>query len=134
MCSVLIFRFFLSSRGRHTSCALVTGVQTCALPFYCRLAPAEIGFILGDGGPKLLFAVEDFFDCALAAVADLASPPRLIALYGEHPAFEPFAALIGAASDAPLADPPPLTAEALQLSLTATPGNRKSVLKGKTMD
>src|SRR3546814_5570958 len=24
--------FFLSSRGRHTSCALVTGVQTCALP------------------------------------------------------------------------------------------------------
>src|SRR3546814_7038839 len=24
--------FFFSSRGRHTSCALVTGVQTCALP------------------------------------------------------------------------------------------------------
>src|SRR3546814_11045068 len=24
--------FFLSSRIRHTSCALVTGVQTCALP------------------------------------------------------------------------------------------------------
>src|SRR3546814_15422101 len=24
--------FFLSSRKRHTSCALVTGVQTCALP------------------------------------------------------------------------------------------------------
>src|SRR3546814_1821330 len=24
--------FFLSSRGRHTRCALVTGVQTCALP------------------------------------------------------------------------------------------------------
>src|SRR3546814_7404278 len=29
MCSVL---FFFSSRRRHTSCALVTGVQTCALP------------------------------------------------------------------------------------------------------
>src|SRR3546814_3611123 len=26
--------FFLSSRRRHTSCALVTGVQTCALPIY----------------------------------------------------------------------------------------------------
>src|SRR3546814_19069515 len=26
--------FFLSSRIRHTSCALVTGVQTCALPIY----------------------------------------------------------------------------------------------------
>src|ERR1044071_4284409 len=27
--------FFLSSRGRHTSSPLVTGVQTCALPI-CR--------------------------------------------------------------------------------------------------
>src|SRR3546814_3605860 len=27
-----IFLFFLSSRRRHTRCALVTGVQTCALP------------------------------------------------------------------------------------------------------
>src|SRR3546814_7545693 len=26
--------FFFSSRGRHTRCALVTGVQTCALPIY----------------------------------------------------------------------------------------------------
>src|SRR3546814_8968179 len=30
MCSV--FFFFFSSRRRHTRCALVTGVQTCALP------------------------------------------------------------------------------------------------------
>src|SRR3546814_1304648 len=30
MCVVLCF--FFSSRRRHTSCALVTGVQTCALP------------------------------------------------------------------------------------------------------
>src|SRR3546814_14212525 len=29
--------FFCSSRRRHTSCALVTGVQTCALPIsQCR--------------------------------------------------------------------------------------------------
>src|SRR3546814_6073100 len=26
--------FFFSSRKRHTRCALVTGVQTCALPIY----------------------------------------------------------------------------------------------------
>src|SRR3546814_18372874 len=26
--------FFLSIRGRHTRCALVTGVHTCALPIY----------------------------------------------------------------------------------------------------
>src|SRR3546814_1105178 len=33
-CSVgsLVVRFFFSSRRRHTRCALVTGVQTCALP------------------------------------------------------------------------------------------------------
>src|SRR3546814_19704687 len=29
--------FFFSSRRRHTSCALVTGVQTCALPI-CAVA------------------------------------------------------------------------------------------------
>src|SRR3546814_6626758 len=28
------FYLFFSSRRRHTSCALVTGVQTCALPIY----------------------------------------------------------------------------------------------------
>src|SRR3546814_7070212 len=29
-----LFLFFCSSRRRHTRCALVTGVQTCALPIY----------------------------------------------------------------------------------------------------
>src|SRR3546814_9537582 len=29
--------FFFSSRRRHTRCALVTGVQTCALPIYVIL-------------------------------------------------------------------------------------------------
>src|SRR3546814_14238375 len=33
MCCVIFF--FCSSRRRHTRCALVTGVQTCALPI-CR--------------------------------------------------------------------------------------------------
>src|SRR3546814_2018051 len=32
--SVLGVVFFFSSRRRHTRCALVTGVQTCALPIY----------------------------------------------------------------------------------------------------
>src|SRR3546814_4910050 len=31
----LLLYFFFSSRRRHTRCALVTGVQTCALPI-CR--------------------------------------------------------------------------------------------------
>src|SRR3546814_3613726 len=30
--SVFLLFFFFSSRRRHTRCALVTGVQTCALP------------------------------------------------------------------------------------------------------
>src|SRR3546814_5898395 len=29
---IILFIFFFSSRRRHTICALVTGVQTCALP------------------------------------------------------------------------------------------------------
>src|SRR3546814_16306671 len=31
---LFIFLFFFSSRRRHTRCALVTGVQTCALPIW----------------------------------------------------------------------------------------------------
>src|SRR3546814_15693912 len=35
--------FFFSSRRRHTICALVTGVQTCALPILVRAsAPAPV--------------------------------------------------------------------------------------------
>src|SRR3546814_1794736 len=35
---LLYFFFFFSSRRRHTRCALVTGVQTCALPICQRCA------------------------------------------------------------------------------------------------
>src|SRR3546814_6931591 len=38
--SVLTF-FFFSSRRRHTICALVTGVQTCALPISLVRVDAE---------------------------------------------------------------------------------------------
>src|SRR3546814_6241156 len=31
---MLFVYFFFSSRRRHTRCALVTGVQTCALPIF----------------------------------------------------------------------------------------------------
>src|SRR3546814_6224920 len=33
LCIGFVF-FFFSSRRRHTRCALVTGVQTCALPIF----------------------------------------------------------------------------------------------------
>src|SRR3546814_6131708 len=34
MMLLVFFVVFFSSRRRHTRCALVTGVQTCALPIY----------------------------------------------------------------------------------------------------
>src|SRR3546814_5892625 len=35
--------FFFATRRRHTSCALVTGVQTCALPILSFLSASEEG-------------------------------------------------------------------------------------------
>src|SRR3546814_9744740 len=40
--------FFFSSRRRHTICALVTGVQTCALPIYPP--PRAGGWVLAEIG------------------------------------------------------------------------------------
>src|SRR3546814_6060905 len=37
---LFVFLFFFSGRRRHTSCALVTGVQTCALPISAPRASA----------------------------------------------------------------------------------------------
>src|SRR3546814_3723105 len=40
---LLVYLFFFSSRRRHTRCALVTGVQTCALPiFWLASVPAQL--------------------------------------------------------------------------------------------
>src|SRR3546814_18573830 len=37
MCACLVWCCFFSSRRLHTRCALVTGVQTCALPIYVEI-------------------------------------------------------------------------------------------------
>src|SRR3546814_5378344 len=37
----VVYFFFFSSRRRHTRCALVTGVQTCALPISHGLRDAR---------------------------------------------------------------------------------------------
>src|SRR3546814_8033747 len=50
MCSSYMC-FFFSSRRRHTRCALVTGVQTCALPIWLIVAdegPVEDGDRAGE--------------------------------------------------------------------------------------
>src|SRR3546814_7893738 len=41
--------FFFASRRRHTRCALVTGVQTCALPI-CAVAPIQCARIVAESG------------------------------------------------------------------------------------
>src|SRR3546814_20109223 len=52
VCVVCLFLFFFfSSRRRHTRCALVTGVQTCALPI-----SEDLDILAGEGlmaGPLL---------------------------------------------------------------------------------
>src|SRR3546814_8405821 len=37
-CCCVAYCFFFSSRRRHARCALVTGVQTCALPILWKFA------------------------------------------------------------------------------------------------
>src|SRR3546814_4644087 len=55
--SVTICRFFFSSRRRHTRCALVTGVQTCALPILLSYLFHRIEGRL-DGSPTLIIIDE----------------------------------------------------------------------------
>src|SRR3546814_9751641 len=51
-----VILFFFSSRRRHTRCALVTGVQTCALPI-CFDDPAYTNDVNATGAIRLLDAV-----------------------------------------------------------------------------
>src|SRR3546814_4062200 len=48
--------FFVSSRRRHTRCALVTGVQTCALPI---LKATGITILLVEQNVELALGISD---------------------------------------------------------------------------
>ena len=48
------------------------------VPVGWRLAPAEVEYILRDTGAKLVFAGDDFVDCARAVAAQLPGSPRVI--------------------------------------------------------
>src|SRR3546814_8794130 len=56
-CYLLYCVFFFSSRRRHTRCALVTGVQTCALPISHYLEASMENFRANQS--KLAKAFED---------------------------------------------------------------------------
>src|SRR3546814_7167349 len=51
--------FFFSSRRRHTRCALVTGVQTCALPISVRKRLESKPELLALGPEAVLYAIVD---------------------------------------------------------------------------
>src|SRR3546814_10208262 len=55
----MFFSLFFSSRRRHTRCALVTGVQTCALPI-------SSGMVDGNDAIKMATSVLDYIFRELA--------------------------------------------------------------------
>src|SRR3546814_7720212 len=50
-----MFFFFFSSRRRHTRCALVTGVQTCALPISLTRNPGSWLVYTPGSKPRLVY-------------------------------------------------------------------------------
>src|SRR3546814_7916654 len=77
------FKFFFSSRRRHTSCALVTGVQTCALPILCfgGVYPAR-----GAGAAAKIALCSRFGSCSMCGIvgAIAARDVRSILVDGLH--------------------------------------------------
>src|SRR3546814_1865171 len=63
--------FFFSSRRRHTRCALVTGVQTCALP----ISPPSIQLLLRAPPQALTFRATFYPPLAQISIPTL---PRLL--------------------------------------------------------
>src|SRR3546814_1863023 len=72
----LVF-FFFSSRRRHTRCALVTGVQTCALPIFLidgdmrNPSVHHLGGVRHDRGLSNYLTGEDNIDALTFPMEDL---------------------------------------------------------------
>src|SRR3546814_1436671 len=65
--------FFFTSRRRHTRCALVTGVQTCALPIYSHIGQTNIwkvasGTFLRDKSFEIRQRYQDVLDSAAGKI------------------------------------------------------------------
>src|SRR3546814_4635351 len=78
--------FFFSSRRRHTRCALVTGVQTCALPI-CLSASALTaiaecparGFLEREAGGSMAATSAQGFGLVVHAIAERVAREELSA-------------------------------------------------------
>src|SRR3546814_8697267 len=71
--------FFFSSRRRHTRCALVTGVQTCALPIFLVLIVPIIQRQVVDliaNIPQYAESLKELLSRALGALQERLSPDR----------------------------------------------------------
>src|SRR3546814_4159752 len=55
-CFFFVF-FFFSSRRRHTRCALVTGVQTCALPIWRPRDPWMMNRAVVQPNPEIFLGM-----------------------------------------------------------------------------
>src|SRR3546814_2453276 len=66
------FCFFFSSRRRHTRCALVSGVQTCALPISFQVDPHGLRGRLIRLGPVVdgILARHDYPEAVAAMLAE----------------------------------------------------------------
>src|SRR3546814_7318044 len=89
---------FFSSRRRHTRCALVTGVQTCALPIYASWTLAQYArglergerrslkglCRLGDSNLHVRIVMMRLRTGELLALATNARPARALAYYRQR--------------------------------------------------
>ncbi|MET0271749.1 MAG: long-chain-fatty-acid--CoA ligase [Phenylobacterium sp.] len=100
--------------------------RACLAPINSRLAVPEIAFILKDSAANVFFVTPEYFACAETVVADAGRPIRLVAVNGERPGFESYAARRDAAA-APSLAPPRMEDDVLQLYTSGTTGLPKGV-------
>src|SRR3546814_8753535 len=62
--------FWFSSKRRHTRCALVTGVQTCALPIYRRDSGGAVARQYGRRNPRPFQRGDRFRDIGTQRVGE----------------------------------------------------------------
>src|SRR3546814_1663417 len=125
---IVVLWFFFSSRRRHTRCALVTGVQTCALPIfaaYVNWPPSVMG--APDDPLQLCVIGRDPFGPGLDEAASrqhIDQHPILVRhLENTEGAEQCHIAFVGGSAKQ--------SAEAMLTALQGQPIDRKSVVWGK---
>src|SRR3546814_1001077 len=86
----MIIILFFSSRRRHTRCALVTGVQTCALPICYLFVDGRLDDVIVRGGENIspgeiedvLRTCDDVADCAVLGIPCVQWGEKVVAEIG----------------------------------------------------